>query len=248
MGFSRRIRGAFLDRRSVHLVFLASILSFGVVAWEHGIHTYLYRLSGSPIGHFQHWLRDSFLTMPIALAAVWVGLWVARRIGLSEELSWHLPARAAVVSAVFLVFLMPSVGLHQRLDSLLDGLEGAAGPGAAALHGLRDALIGQVVALPLLALGLAVLTVFQARRTAPPHRGRSLRPAPDPALGAHPTAGAQGRPGGQRPADPSRRTGGCALLAQGFGRRLSWEPAGHTLRSTSTPPAGPGSQKPSAIG
>ncbi len=165
--------------QNLGLILLATLLAFGVVAWEHVIHAYVLGSDASLAGHLQHWLQDSALALPATLAAVWAGLALARRPGLTERLSWRPLPAAATVSIVFFVLMIPSVVVHQLLQGALapaqagviDPLEAAGTLGAVALHGLRDGLVGQVVALPLLIIGLALLPL--TRPTAVPRVGLS---------------------------------------------------------------------------
>lgn len=159
------------------LLLAAALLSFGVVGWEHLFHVYTVGLADTLQGHLVHVLRDSLLAMPLALFALAAGLRLARRLGTTQGLL----VRSAIVSLIFALSLVPSVGMHGALDRTLapeaattadghghthqaTGLEGATDAPGLALHGLQDALVGQAAALPLAALVLAVF--YPVRRAA----------------------------------------------------------------------------------
>src|SRR5262245_18594367 len=143
-----------------NLVLLASLLSFGVIGFEHAFHSSI--LGGTEEhgaeGHLGHAIRDAVLSFPIALAAVAAGLRLGRRFG---------PAvRALIVSAVFGVLLIPSVRLHDAVDAALSGgghehhhggLEGSTSVLGWLVHGSRDAAVGELAAVPLMLFGLVLL-------------------------------------------------------------------------------------------
>jgi DNA-binding beta-propeller fold protein YncE len=156
------------------VILLASLLAFGVIGWEHAYHSVVLGVGDeNAAGHLAHVVRDGLLAFPLALVAVVGGLWLGRRFGLL--------ARAGFVSVGFGLLLVPSVGVHNATDSAFSGavphnhaaaggLEASTGIGGLLLHGLRDAALAQVAALPLMLLGL--LLVGRAAGSWRPH-GRS---------------------------------------------------------------------------
>jgi DNA-binding beta-propeller fold protein YncE len=144
---------------------LASLLAFGVIGWEHAYHSVVLGVGheNGAAGHLVHVVRDGVLAFPLALIAVVGGLWLGRRFGLL--------ARAGIVSVGFGVLLVPSVGVHNATDNTLSGangaflhghaaqggLEASSGVGGLLVHGLRDAAVAQLAALPLMVLGLVLL-------------------------------------------------------------------------------------------
>jgi DNA-binding beta-propeller fold protein YncE len=145
-------------------LFLASLLAFGVIGWEHAYHSVVVGVADEhgAAAHLEHALRDTVLAFPIAFVAVVAGLRLGRRFGLL--------ARAALVSVAFGLLLVPSVRLHDSVDSALSGekalvhdhgghggLEASTSFAGALLHGLRDAAVGELAAVPLMLLGLLLL-------------------------------------------------------------------------------------------
>lgn len=144
---------------------LGGVLAFGVVAWEHWFHAHLLGLPGRPHDSLRHWLADSLLALPVALAsAVIARLW-ARALRLRRRPAGLL-ARAALASVIFAALLVPWASIHDQVD---------AGPGLGLtgemLHGLDDALVGELGALPLAAGALFLLALprlrLRPRRRAP---------------------------------------------------------------------------------
>ena len=167
-------------RRGRDLILLASLLAFGVIGWEHAYHSVVLGVGDeNAAGHLAHVLRDGLLAFPLALVAVVGGLWLGRRFGLF--------ARAGVVSVGFGLLLVPSVGVHNATDNALSGahgafphnhagaggLEASTGFGGLLMHGLRDAALAQLAALPLMLLGL-VLVGRAASTWRPPGRSPAL--------------------------------------------------------------------------
>jgi DNA-binding beta-propeller fold protein YncE len=156
-------RGAPRVRRNRDSLLLASFLAFGVIGWEHAYHSLVLGVvEENALGHVAHVLRDGSLAFPLAFVAVVGGLWLGRRFGLL--------ARAGLVSVAFGVLLVPSVGVHNATDTAFSGehgtslhhpaaggLEASTGIGGLFLHGLRDAAIAELAALPLMLLGLVVV-------------------------------------------------------------------------------------------
>jgi hypothetical protein len=159
---------------------LASLLAFGVIGWVHTYHSVVLGLGDErAAGHLAHVLRDGLLAFPLALVAVVGGLWLGRRFGLL--------ARAGFVSVGFGLLLVPSVGVHNATDDALSGghgaiahthvgaggLEASTGFSGLLVHGLRDAAIAELAALPLVLLGL-VLVGRAAGSWRLPGRSRAL--------------------------------------------------------------------------
>jgi DNA-binding beta-propeller fold protein YncE/plastocyanin len=160
-----RLEGGALGlSRGRDALLLASLLAFGVIGWEHAYHSVVLGIGDeSAAGHLVHVVRDGLLAFPVALVAVVGGLWLGRRLGLL--------ARAGFVSVGFGLLLVPSVRVHSATDNTLSGgpgashhnhaaaggLEAATGVGDLLLHGLRDAAIAQLAALPLMLLGLVLV-------------------------------------------------------------------------------------------
>jgi DNA-binding beta-propeller fold protein YncE len=145
------------------VLLLASLLAFGAIAWEHTYHSVFLGVAEEhgAAEHLSHGLRDALLAFPIALAAVAAGLRLGRRFGPI--------VRAGFVSAAFGLLLIPSVRLHDLIDSAFEGgaalehhheahgLEASTGFVGTLLHGMRDAAVGEVAAVPLMLFGLLLL-------------------------------------------------------------------------------------------
>ncbi len=162
------------------VLLLVVLLAFGTIGWEHIYLSVVVpsAVEGSVAEHLQHVLREGLLAVPLALVAVAAGLWFGRRLS--------LPGRAALVAGVFGLLLAPSVGAHAAVESAgavsahaanhhdqvgNTGVEAASGV-ASLLHILRDALLVQVAALPLMLVGLTLL-VGVARGRPHPRRRRA---------------------------------------------------------------------------
>jgi DNA-binding beta-propeller fold protein YncE len=147
---------------------LATLIALVTVVWEHAYHTLALGLDASLAGDVVHILRDGVLVWPLALVAAVVGL---RFTGAA--------ARAAGTSVVMGLLLVPSVEIHERIDGVLGGAhEGAhhheqAGSGLLGMleHGVHDALLAQVVIIPLAFLAFTVV----AGRGRRPMKARRLR-------------------------------------------------------------------------
>jgi DNA-binding beta-propeller fold protein YncE len=144
-------------------LFLASLLAFGVIGWEHAYHSVVLGVvdEHGVAGHLEHALRDAVLVFPVAVVAVVAGLRLGRR--------FRPIARAGFVSAAFGLLLIPSVRLHDVIDGALSGesapghhheghgLEASTGFVGTLLHGVRDAAVGELAAVPLMLFGLLLL-------------------------------------------------------------------------------------------
>jgi DNA-binding beta-propeller fold protein YncE len=129
---------------------LATLLALATVGWEHAYHTAASELDLSLAGHVVHVLRDSALVWPLALVAAMVGLRFTRPA-----------ARAAGVSVVMGLLLVPSVEIHERIDAALGGAhhheEGGSGVLGMLEHGVHDAALAQVVIIPLAFLAFTLV-------------------------------------------------------------------------------------------
>jgi hypothetical protein len=143
------------------VLLLASLLAFGVIGWEHAFHSAVLGVAEdhSAADHLVHTVRDAVLAFPIALVAVVAGLRLGRRFGPIMQ--------AGLVSAAFGLLLVPSVRLHDLVDRVFTGenevehhhggLDAATGFPRVLLHGLRDAAVGELAAIPLMLFGLWLL-------------------------------------------------------------------------------------------
>ena len=114
-GPARRVRA----RPPMEVLLVGSVLAFGVIAWEHTIHAYLLGQSDTLGANLVHWLRDSFLALPLALtAAVLARLW-SRMLRLGSSLT-DLLGRAGLAALLFGLFLVPSAPIHNQVDAALD--------------------------------------------------------------------------------------------------------------------------------
>ena len=148
---SPRIRKPILPAGAIRL---ATLIALATVGWEHLYHTAALDLDASVAGHLMHVLRDTALVWPLALLATIVGLRFTRPL-----------ARAAGVSVVLGLLLVPSVEFHERIDRALSGAHHGAhhhedvGSGLFGMleHGLHDALLAQAVIVPLAIFAFTVL-------------------------------------------------------------------------------------------
>ena len=102
---------------------LGALLAFGVIAWEHVVHAYLLGHVDTAGGHVRHWLRDSLLALPMALAAVGLALTWGRLLRLRRSTA-DLLGRAALASLFMGMFLVPATPIHNQVDALTDGSHG----------------------------------------------------------------------------------------------------------------------------
>src|SRR5215510_13428206 len=156
---------------------LAGVLTLGVTGWEHLFHAAHLGLAGSAGDHLSHVLRDGVLAFPIGLVAVVATRLLARMPCLrGGGRGSDLLMRAALLSLVFGALLIPSVGLHDVADGFFDPdggadarglghdpLEADASLAGLALHGVRDALLGQLAAFPLALAGLRLEELARVR-------------------------------------------------------------------------------------
>ncbi|MDQ3915653.1 MAG: hypothetical protein M3323_10050 [Actinomycetota bacterium] len=163
---------------------MAAILAVGTVGFLHVVHAVVLGLADTAPGHVVHWLRDAALALPLAFLAVWLGDLLSTRLRLDDRSPTHVVARAGIGAALLGLLFVPAVGIHHVIDGALSagvephhahgmpGHDNALSVGGHALHGLRDAVIAQTAAFPLLAATMLFLA-FRAR--AP--RTSSRRPA-----------------------------------------------------------------------
>ncbi|GEM_PF-911440 len=129
------------------------ILAFSVVVWQQWLHTAFAVRTDVPFSqHLPHLLRDGALALPLALVAVRVGSNIAGALRVQGPLAtW---TRAAVITEIFLLMMIPAIPLHGTIDAALGA--GIADDGGVLMHALTEAVVGHVIALPLLALTFAV--------------------------------------------------------------------------------------------
>jgi DNA-binding beta-propeller fold protein YncE len=149
-----------------HVLLLASLLAFGVIGWEHTFHSAVLGVTDEhgAAGHFEHMFRDALLAFPMAVVAVVAGLRLGRRFGPI--------VRAGFISAAFGLLLVPSVRLHEAIDGALSGeaahghhhhheahggLEASTSFFGWLEHGLRDAAVAELAAVPLMLFALLLL-------------------------------------------------------------------------------------------
>src|ERR1017187_8726842 len=153
------------------MILLSLVLSFGVAGFAFLVQVIFAHAAGG----ITHGVRDVLVSMPAAVTAAWLGLGLASRMGLDRAGRAAALNKAAVVSLMFTVLLIPSAAANNAIHRLLGGNSAAAsqaGPGALPagtgligqlLHGLANALLGQAVALPVLFAALVLLGSFRAR-------------------------------------------------------------------------------------
>jgi len=171
--------------RPVEIVLLSLVLSVGVVGFEFLVHV----VSAHATGGAGHGVRDIVISVPMAVTAVCGGLWLGRRLGYERAGPAAALNRAAIVSLVFGVLLIPSVGIHSAVDSFFGDASTAVDPlsglsitsesngsiGGLVQHGFHDALMGQAVGLPMLFLTLVLLGALAVKRRREPRAPISTR-------------------------------------------------------------------------
>jgi len=149
---------------------LALVLALPTIALEQFLHTDRWTLAALPLYQALHWLSDSLLALPLAAAAVWAGLRIADRLGLSRSNPLDIVGLACLIALLFAALLVPGAALHDAADRLTHVHAGAAthshvplprrstsSPAALARyagHALGDAFTGQAAGLPLTILAL----------------------------------------------------------------------------------------------
>jgi DNA-binding beta-propeller fold protein YncE len=146
---------------------LATLIALITVGWEHVYHTVALGLDASLAGHLIHVLRDTALVWPLALLAATAGLRFTRPL-----------TRAVGTSVVFGLLLVPAAEIHERIDGALGGAHHHEEAGSGLLgmleHGVHDALLAQVVLIPLAFLAFTLL----AGRGRHPVKARRLMLSP----------------------------------------------------------------------
>jgi hypothetical protein len=146
---------------------LAALLSLGVISCFYVLRA-VGLVSTSWAASLGHLLSDVLLTFPLAFAAIHVGQWLA----IAEGSASGLFARAALIAGIFALFLAAASGLHQVLDRAFGTTpthavhgqsrsvesDWAVDTASIGLRGVREAVLGYLVALPLMFLGLALLS------------------------------------------------------------------------------------------
>jgi hypothetical protein len=159
------------NRRETRAPRLAALLSLGVISCFYGLRA-VGLVSTSWAVSLGHLVSDALLTLPLAFAAVSVGQWLAQRLGIAKQSAPGLFARAALIAGIFALFLASASGPHQVLDRAFGATPthafhgqpraveaGRAGDIASiGLRGVREATLGYLAALPLMFLGLALLS------------------------------------------------------------------------------------------
>jgi manganese oxidase len=129
-------------------------------------------------GGFGLGARDTLISAPVAVVAAWLGLRLASRMSLDKPGLAAALNKAAVVSLIFMVLLIPWALVHGAIDRAMDGSAAAAtvqagqdalvaGTGLISqmLRGLTDALLSQAAGLPMLVAALLLLGHVRARRS-----------------------------------------------------------------------------------
>jgi hypothetical protein len=152
---------------------VAAVIAFPVIGLEQILHTSIFELQAQPMYEALHWLSDSLLALPLAVAAVWTGHRLAARLDIGVGSVSDMFTRACMIALLLALLLVPGEALHEQADRLTHthtalGFHShtatttgaASGPLAVAsqaLHGLTDGLEGQAVGLPLAFAALLLL-------------------------------------------------------------------------------------------
>lgn len=173
-------------RRGGGALRLGLILAFGVVGFEHAVHTLLGH-GDSAGSHLLHALRDGWLALPVAVVAACAGRHLATRSARRRGASLSPIECAAAISLVFTALMVPSALVHERTHGDAGPAHAPAWPAMQSagaehprdvprlVHAIRDALIGQIVAFPIAMLGLGVLAGGRRRPRMGP-RNHGVRP------------------------------------------------------------------------
>ncbi|MFT7473833.1 MAG: FtsP/CotA-like multicopper oxidase with cupredoxin domain, partial [Verrucomicrobiales bacterium] len=136
------------------VVAIGSLLAFGVITWQHFVHTTLVSVGGDGIlGHMSHVLRDSMLALPLMIFAVHLGLSLASKAGVKSGAPAEKLQQASFIGLVVMLVMIPASVMHGKIEALLGGHAHAA-EGSPIIHSLRDALLGQLFVIPLAYFGL----------------------------------------------------------------------------------------------
>jgi hypothetical protein len=123
-------------KRLDHRLYLAVLLVFGATAWEHVVHTFVLGETDTLVGHLTHILRDGMLAFPLGLLAVWIGAGLAARVWPAAVGGRRRFAVAAITAVLYGMLMVPSVGVHQQLDTLGGGALAAGHAGHQTAGGL----------------------------------------------------------------------------------------------------------------
>jgi FtsP/CotA-like multicopper oxidase with cupredoxin domain len=168
--------------RGGEIALLSLVLSVGVVGFGFDALVSFAHAGGG----MRHGARDILISLPVAILAAWLGLQLTSLMGQDKPGRAAALNKAAIVSLVFSMLLIPWALAQGAITRIFDGsaAAGRAGPGALlagsgpasqVLHGLTNALIGQAAGLPLLFAALLLLGRSRARRGSMPTR-RALGP------------------------------------------------------------------------
>jgi hypothetical protein len=165
------VSGSFGDLWSSRTLKLAGLFSAGVICWF-----YILRETGVFAGNWVaspgRFFSDALLVFLLAFPAVAFGQRLSQRWRIGSQSVSGLFVRSGLIAGIFALFLLATSWPHQILQRaysaapthVFHGQSRTAVSGepegitAAGLRGLQEALLGYVVALPLMFLGLAVLS------------------------------------------------------------------------------------------
>jgi manganese oxidase len=144
------------------MVLLSVVMSIGVVGFDFLVRSGLANGAGGIYGG----VRDVLVAVPAAVIAACLGLRLASRMSPARPGPAAALNKAAVVSLIFTLLLIPTALLMPSAGGARAGGSLAAGPGVPSqlLHGLTSALLGQVAGLPMLFAALVLLGRLRARR------------------------------------------------------------------------------------
>ena len=164
--------------RAVETALPAILLATLVVAWQHTFHAAFVIRSDAPFEtHLAHVLRDIGLLLPLAFLAVHIGSNVARVIPTATA-GQARALRIAVITQILMLSGAATLPAHAKIDELLGASH--VDEGGLLEHAVRDGLVGQVAALPALALAYWILRRhpgLTARGVLATCRRRRRRPA-----------------------------------------------------------------------
>lgn len=144
-----------------HNLVLTALLAFGVVAWQHFLHVSLtVRTDAGLAAQLPHVLRDGLLALPVAFVAVSIGRSIASSLARGSRGPSRL-IQVATTTEIYMLGMLAAVPIHGKIDVLVGGTH--IDEGAVLAHAVRDSLIGQGAAFPLLLIGIHFLN----RRVSP---------------------------------------------------------------------------------
>jgi hypothetical protein len=161
----------FRDVSRARIFGLAGLLGIGALCWffilrEAGL------IAGNRVASPRRFFSDAVLIFPLAFAAATIGQRLSQRWRICSQSVSGLFVRSGLIAGIFALFLAAASWPHQIFQRaygaapthLFHGQSRTAlssGPEditAAGLRGLQEALLGYVAALPIMFLGLAVLS------------------------------------------------------------------------------------------